>query len=248
MGTDEIEIKTNKYIDFSINLEKVCYFPGEKINGNLILSGKPGLNETQLNNPKALFTIKQLQRYTYSDGEHSHVEKLDTILFEEELVFNSFIGANLLITIHIPFSVNLPIYSYPSCSFSDGGYVKHNFSVEFLHLNIKRTIKIVVKNYPYFTLQNELLKIPCSLFWQISKSNFLVNKGNFILLVNLPKNVFYYDEPIPFEIKLNRENLDLKINSMTVALCRHRKKNYSSNCDKTRLSKFEEFIWKYYEI
>ena len=27
MGTGEIEIKTNKYIDFNINLEKVCYFP-----------------------------------------------------------------------------------------------------------------------------------------------------------------------------------------------------------------------------
>ena len=83
-------------------------------------------------------------------------------------------------------------------------------------------------------------------FWQISKSNFLVNKGNFILLVNLPKNVFYYDEPIPFEIKLNRENLDLKINSMTVALCRHRKKNYSSNCDKTRLSKSP--MWKFFLV
>ena len=105
MRTGEIEIKTNKYIDFSVNLEKVCYFPGEKINGYLILSGKPGLSETQLNSPKALFTIEQLQRYTYYDDEIKIEEKLNTILFFQELVFNSFKGANLLTTIHMPFSV-----------------------------------------------------------------------------------------------------------------------------------------------
>ena len=249
MGINEPEIKKNKYISFNLKLEKVCYLPGEKICGNIILEGKPGLKETQLIDPKALIIIKQKQKYDYSDSENqTQIEKIESFLYKNYLAFNSFIGANLLTKINIPFSIVLPINSYPSCSFKDGGYIKHSLSIEFQVLKVKRTIKIVVKNNPNFTIQNKLLKIPCKSYLQKSKSKFLVNKGNFNLLVNLPKNVFYYDEPIPYEIILNCENLKLKINTIIVSLFRNRKRNYSYKCNKAREEKKEEIINKNFKI
>jgi hypothetical protein len=66
----------------------------------------------------------------------------------------------------------LPYNAHPSCSFKDGSCVKHNLSVEFEHLKIKRTVRIVVKNNPNFTIYNKLLKVPLNYYQTISKSNF----------------------------------------------------------------------------
>ena len=135
----------------------------------------------------------------------------------------------MLTSVRIPFVIQLPLNAYPSFSLIDGSSINHNFSVEFEHLKIKRSMKIVVKNNPNFTNINKLLKIPFQFTKIVSKSKFLFNKGNFTINVNLPKNVFYYDEPIPYEINLNCKELDLIIKQINISLIRHIKKNYSKN-------------------
>jgi hypothetical protein len=65
MGNSNPEIKTNKYIKFVVQLNKVCHLPGENIEGALYLEGNPGLKETQLMNPKALFIITEKHKYKY---------------------------------------------------------------------------------------------------------------------------------------------------------------------------------------
>ena len=47
MGNSVQYSKFNKYIDFSIKIEKICYCPGENINGTIYIMGKSGLLETQ---------------------------------------------------------------------------------------------------------------------------------------------------------------------------------------------------------
>lgn len=230
MGNSPPGYKANKYISFSLELEKVCFFPGEYINGKLFLEGKPGLKETKLKEPNALFIINQNQIYDYYSpqfGDYTSDEK-NLNIYENTLTFNDFTGANLLSKIIIPFSVKLPLSTYPSVSFSDGGYVEHTFSVEFPSLKIKRTYKIVVKNNPNFTIKNKLLKIPCKLNINQSKSKFLFNKGNYILLINLPKNVFYYDEQISYNILLDCNNLNLVINEIKISFIRKRITNSSA--------------------
>ena len=82
---------SNNFIDFSIKIEKICYFPGEKINGTIYLRGKSGLLETQLRDPKALFTIYQYQQYDYLiDYRISTVGKENK--YVEYFLFNNFLG------------------------------------------------------------------------------------------------------------------------------------------------------------
>ena len=102
----------NKFIDFTIKLDKICYFPGENISGTLNLMGKPGLLETQLTDPKVKFVVNEILKFI--PLQHSNFSNYPSDIINNNsnfLVFNTFIGANLLTTIHIPFSVNLPIYS-----------------------------------------------------------------------------------------------------------------------------------------
>lgn len=244
MGNENPEIKSNKDIRFELKLEKVCYLPSEKISGTIILAGKPGLKETQLINPKALVIINQKQKYRYRSGKHTSTVIKNFNIYEKYLIFNTFIGANLLLGVQIPFSIQLPHCAYPSCSFSNGGYVKHNFSVEFPSLNIRRTLKIVVKNNPTFTIDNKLLKKPFKLFDKKSKSKFLINEGDYEIHINLPKNVFYYDEPIPYEINLNCKNLNLIINEIEIFLIRYQNKNCSDNYNEVRRTKEDILLTK----
>ena len=53
----------NKFIDFTIKLDKICYFPGENISGTLNLMGKPGLLETQLTDPKVKFVVNEILKF-----------------------------------------------------------------------------------------------------------------------------------------------------------------------------------------
>ena len=254
MGYKNPEIKTNKFINFSFKLNKVCYLPGENIEGSLFLEGNPGLVETQLMNPKALFIISQQERYHYENNNRKvnqkkeYNEKLDLNIYKNYLVFNNFLGANLLSSINIPFSIQLPYNAHPSCSFKDGSCVKHNLSVEFEHLKIKRTVRIVVKNNPNFTIYNKLLKVPLNYYQTISKSKFLIKKGNFNININLQKNLFYYDEPIPYKIKLDYNNLNLVIKGVIVSLIRQRKKNYLSNLETSYKILNDEINSQYFRL
>ena len=252
MGNSNPEIKTNKFLKFSIQLNKVCYLPGENIEGTLNLEGLPGLTETQLTNPKALFMITEKQKYEYKKRRNERNIKVSDgftrVIYQQNLIFNKFNNANLLSVVKIPFSINLPFTAYPSCSFADNGYVRHDLSVEFQHLKIKRTLRIVVKNNPNFTAQNKLLRIPCNFSGTKSKSKFLINKGNFKIFFNSPKNLYYYDEQIPFEIKLDCRELNLKINKIMVSLFRQRNKNYSSNLKAARITQKEELVYKNFKL
>lgn len=69
-----------------------------------------------------------------------------------------------------------------------------------------------------------MYKEPCVIVGKQSKSDFLINKGNYKFKMTLPKNVFFYDEKIPYEIDLDCTNLGLILSSLEISLQRIRKK------------------------
>ncbi len=155
-----IQQKFNKYIDFSIKINKICYLPGEVIKGTLDLKGKPGLIETQLNEPKAYFQIVEMQESKQS-GKKGFNDYITYILYKQNIMFDTFIGANLLTRITISFSIHIPTFAHPTCTFKYNsyinGYVKHFFIVGFSDLKLRRILSIVIKNNANFTAQNKLL-------------------------------------------------------------------------------------------
>ena len=247
MGNNSQYSKFNKYIDFSIKLEKICYFPGESINGAIYLMGKSGLLETQLKNPKALFTIYEKQKYTYSGSDNNTSTESKENKYENYILFNNFIGANLLTGINIPFSYKIPILTHPTCSFKVSyyqGFIKHYFSIELPNLKVKRTLIIVIKNNANFTKENKLFKMPCVYFAKKSKSQFFINKGYFSITINLPKNVFYYDEPISYIIILDCKKIELLINKIDVSLLRRNRRNHRSDFEKARYKEDDLLLTK----
>ena len=215
MGNSNGENKFNKLIDFTIKLDKISYFPGENICGTLNLMGKPGLLETQLTNPQVKFEVYDKYRNLPTQASLVNPPPPEIINHNSNIfVFNTFIGSNLLTGVNIPFSYQIPYSFNPTCSVvldSNIENLTHYFSAEFPSLKVKRTMGIIIKNIPNFTKQNNLLKIPCSFYAKKSKSILFVNKGEFEIKINLPKNLFYYDEKIPYEINLNLiQNLLIK--------------------------------------
>ena len=83
MGNIEDDNEYNSYIKFKIKLEKICYFPGENINGTIFLKGKQGLKETLLNNPTSKIIISQKQCY-YDDEGPGQILK---IIFMKKIYF-----------------------------------------------------------------------------------------------------------------------------------------------------------------
>ena len=51
-----------------------------------------------------------------------------------------------------------------------------------------------------------------------------MNKGDFTISIKLPKNLFYYDEPINYEIVLDYKKLKLVIKGLIISLIRYKKK------------------------
>ena len=229
MGNSNEENKYNKLIDFTIKLDKLCYFPGENIRGTLSLVGKPGLLETQLADPKVKFVVYEMIKDTLVEHPNLVNNPSDILNHSSNfLVFNTFIGSNLLTGVNLPFTYQIPFSFNPTCSVVLDKFIynlRHFFSAEFPSLKVKRTLPIVIKNIQNFTLQNNLLKTPCTFSTKKSKSILFVNKGDFKIKINLPKNVFYYDEDIPYEINLDLRDLNLKVNTLEVSIFRTIKKN-----------------------
>ena len=221
MGNINKENKYNKLIDFTLRLDKLCYFPGEYITGTLHLIGRPGLLETKLTEPQAKLEVGEI----YKTGSDSTLINPPQIInnYSNYLLFNTFMGANLLQGLNIPFTFPIPPSFKPTCVViivQSTENLIHYFSVEFPSLKIKRTLPIVIKNIPYFSLQNGLYKSPCTFSSKKSKSILLINKGEFTIKINLPKNIFFYDEKIPYEINLDLRNLNLTIKNIEVSIFR----------------------------
>ena len=225
MGNSDEGNKYNKLIDFTLTLDKICYFPGETISGTIHLVGKPGLLQAQLADPKCKFVVYEVisevsqERAAYANNPYVLINDSSNFLD-----YNNFIGSNLLTGVNLPFTYPIPFSFNPTTSaLLDNKYIyslKHFFSAEFPSLKVKRTLPIIIKNIPNFTLQNNLLKTPCTFSTKKSKSILFVNKGELNININLPKNLFYYDEDIPYEINLDLKELNLKVNSLEVSILR----------------------------
>ena len=267
MGSDndyvfENDSQYNYESNISMNLEinKTCYSKDETIQGSLFLFLKYGSNSFQIINPYAEITILEDHYYKYKESRYNtfkkeyeyltREEKEKIILLSENFPFQC--NMNLFIPkegLKIPFEIKIPQNAYPSCIFDSDSYVKHFLIINFPSISAKKTLPIIIKNNFYFSTYNGLLKSPVIIQNEISKHKYIFfNSGSFKFSILLPKNIFSYDEVIPFLIDIESPNLSFSIKGIKVSLYRVYKKNYQNNHKLKRSSSEKELINKYISL
>jgi hypothetical protein len=230
MGGD-LYSQYNNEKDASINFEsnKVCVFPGEIIAGTITLFPFIQSFEKITTNPKLNITITELKRYSYSTGSGKHkrtvVKKEEKNLVSTSIDFGALVTMDYSAGIKIPFSVQIPNDAYPSINFGYGGYVKHLFIVELPDLKAKRTKYFIIKNNFPNNFDNTLLRNMIEENKEYKKSKLFFDKGSCLLNFKMPKNYFFYNERIPFEVNLDCSKLKMEVYSIKLSLLRKTRKN-----------------------
>jgi hypothetical protein len=254
------ENKNNNYesnLAMNIEINKSCYSKGEIIQGYISIFSKNILEPTTLINPFFEIILKEMHYYLYCDniiktkkisGIIGNTTKEENfILLSKTLVFKEYNGLNISSeALKIPFQIKIPETAYPSCIFDSNSYVKHSLVIKFPFIKTQKTLTIIIKNNIYFSNENRLLKSPLIIKKEISKHQMLfLNSGSFKFNITLPKNIFSYEEVVPFLIDIESNNLSFYIKGITVSLYRIVKYNQQNKHNVNIFKENKELISKY---
>ena len=241
-------------ISMKIELGKTCFSPGENVKGAIILEPKVGNTLQYLQNPNAFLSITENALYTYSVQEYnprtqskhyvtkSAKENIPILNFP--LDFSYYHNSNINGQLKLPFSFQIPLRIYPSCFFDSNTYIKHYLSIEFPSISAKKTLIIVIKNPPYFSIYNHLYQSPAICYREMKKSKLIFSQGSFIASLKIPKNTFSYEEVIPFEIYIDLSQLAMDIKYIRISLIRNSHKNYQNNHTQSFRKETNEIAYK----
>ena len=243
-------------VSLSIELDKTCYSKGEKINGTLILSPKQNSAHTELVNPYAKFSFIEKQCYEFLETFYEkdrdiikptrkNIEEIK-ILGSYPMNFSKYEKSNMLPNLKIPFQIMIPINAYPSLISDKNTYILHFLTCEIESLKVKKSIPFIIKNNPYFTKENKLLKIPYETKQLIGKHKFaIISCGNFEVKINLEKNICPYNENLPITIDIDCSNLNnIKLKGVNIYIFRTFRKNSQKNKNLMKEEKTEEIVRK----
>ena len=243
-------------VSLSIELDKTCYSKGEKINGTLILSPKQNSTHTELVNPYAKFSFIEKQCYEFLETFYEkdrdiikptrkNIEEIK-ILGSYPMNFSKYEKSKMLPNLKIPFQIMIPINAYPSLMSDKNTYILHFLTCELESLKVKKSVPFIIKNNPYFTKENKLLKIPYETKQLIGKHKFaIISCGNFEVKINLEKNICPYNENLPITIDIDCSNLNsIKLKGVNIYIFRTFRKNSQKNKNLMKEEKTEEIVRK----
>ena len=243
-------------VSLSIELDKTCYSKGEKINGTLILSPEQNSAHTELVNPYAKFSFIEKQCYEFLETFYEkdrdiikptrkNIEEIK-ILGSYPMNFSKYEKSKMLPNLKIPFQIMIPINAYPSLISDKNTYILHFLTCEIESLKVKKSIPFIIKNNPYFTKENKLLKIPYETKQLIGKHKFaIISCGNFEVKINLEKNICPYNENLPITIDIDCSNLNnIKLKGVNIYIFRTFRKNSQKNKNLMKEEKTEEIVRK----
>ena len=243
-------------VSLSIELDKTCYSKGEKINGTLILSPEQNSTHTELVNPYAKFSFIEKQCYEFLETFYEkdrdiikptrkNIEEIK-ILGSYPMNFSKYEKSKMLPNLKIPFQIMIPINAYPSLMSDKNTYILHFLTCELESLKVKKSIPFIIKNNPYFTKENKLLKIPYETKQLIGKHKFaIISCGNFEVKINLEKNICPYNENLPITIDIDCSNLNsIKLKGVNIYIFRTFRKNSQKNKNLMKEEKTEEIVRK----
>ena len=250
MGNNNIYDKYNKTgdVDIQLSLNKVCFFPGEKINGKIIITPKFGLFQECKNYSQLIITITQHSHYMYWRGSDLEKDEETLILINQKYQFSDFIESQDEIRMNVKMSYDLPIYTRPSIFINQNDYVRHILTIEYPHFQVKRSMLFIVKNDANFLLRTRALLAPYTHQKSFYKKKFFMKKGFFQMNINMPSNYFLYNDKVRYNIHLDFTMLEINASKIKVKFYRKIKKNFSNNISETRREVNEELFYKLYNL
>ena len=160
--------------------------------------------------------------------------------------FSKYEKSKMLPNLKIPFQIMIPINAYPSLISDKYTYILHFLTCELESLKVKKSVPFIIKNNPYFTKENKLLKIPYETKQLIGKHKFaIISCGNFEVKINLEKNICPYNENLPITIDIDCSNLNsIKLKGVNIYIFRTFRKNSQKNKNLMKEEKTEEIVRK----
>ena len=239
---DYNKYNNENFFSITIELNKICYFKGESIKGNITIKPKDVIKKSLLLcTIAATATLEEVQNYRIGDNGLDNTE--ETILFKYPINIPKFQQNNIINGMKIPFEFQIPLNAYPSCFFNSYNYVKHILVFDISSIDVKKSMILVIKNDQYYTSFNELYKSPVEVKMRTSKHKFAIfHMGYISASLKLDKNSFSYKEAIPLIIDIDCTNLKIKIEKVHIELFLVINKNIKSNHKQVQ-SKVEKKIF-----
>ena len=253
-----LSIQSNPENDISLDIElnKTCFSKGEYIYGIIVLTPKINSFIKEFLNPYALISIQEKHNYEYLDS--SYDQEKDEIkptkksinefktLIKTQYNFSDYLNSSMIPCLKIQFRIKVPNNAYPSCLFDKNTFVIHYLTIEFESLKAKKSEFIIIKNSPYFTKENGLLKIPAVYKHILTKHKYVIfDCGYMEVKITLEKNICPYNENLPIEINIDCSKLDkIKVKGVKIYIYRSYKKNNPNNKKIIYEKKIEEIVRK----
>ena len=230
-----------KFFTVNIELKKTCFFKNEALKGKVTIKTKDTIKKSVLNcTIAANATLLEVHNYKLKEGGYDTTEEF--ILFKYPLNIPQFTANNILDGIIIPFEFQISQSAFPSCILGMDSYIRHILIFDFPTIETKKSTVIIIKNNKHFSEFNELYKAPAEVSLKTSKHKYgLFYMGEFICTLKLLKNVFSYNESIPFVIDIDISKLKIRINKIYISIMLSINKNNKAN-HKQSFSKIEKKI------
>ena len=244
---DKGEFINEKKISINISVEKMTFFPGEEMKGFLYIKGKPVLTNPLLLYGLVNVTLSQIYYYEYDfeskieteEGQEKlkiklpfidkYREQEKQVLYSTTFNYCQYLGSNLMEGIQLPFQVILPKNLDPTF-FYKNSYIRHILTFDFLGLESKNSIGLVIKNPRYFSLENKSLKEPLSVFKDISKKKMIFfSQGKIAAYITSKSNSYKYGEKIDIAITIDASELSLNLVGMQIRFDRYINYNDKQN-------------------
>ena len=246
------EFINEKKISINISIEKITFFPGEEVKGFIYIKGKPILTNPLLLYSLVSVSLTQIYYYEYDleskietdEGQEKLKikvpfidkirEKEKQILYSTVFNYNQFLGFNIMNGLQLPFLLNLPNNLDPTFYYQNS-YIRHILTFDFLGLESKNSIGLVIKNPRYFSLQNQSLKEPLSVFKDMTKTKMLFfNQGKIATYITSKSNSYKYGEKISINITIDASELNLNLIGIQIRFDRYINYNEKENKNNTR--------------
>jgi len=253
-----LSIQSNPENDISLDIElnKTCFSKDEYIYGIIVLTPKINSFIKEFLNPYALISIQEKHNYEYLDSSYDQendeikptkksINEFKTLI-KTQYNFSNYLNSSMIPCLKIQFRIKVPNNAYPSCLFDKNTFVIHYLTIEFESLKAKKSEIIIIKNSPYFTKENGLLKIPAVYKHILTKHKYVIfDCGYMEVKITLEKNICPYNENLPIEINIDCSKLDkIKVKGVKIYIYRSYKKNNPNNKKIIYEKKIEEIVRK----